>query len=216
MSSLILITSVMVVYAGQPMTLNPGDTITDPDVQAAAIAEGAVFALTSDANVVAAALVVRKFKSKGADDAVCANVMLAAYMSSAYAGAGGYSTPTTVAITGTGSTTVNRAIPTGVTAVLVIEATGIVTTKGGGSEAVGDTYHLRTEVTAKNVAGTVTIVTNKTEVSVTDADASMAATGYSFSGSGANFVTTIANAAGLNAGTIVTHAMTVTEQDYAA
>ena len=216
MASLILISAVSIVYASQAVALNPGDTISDAGVQAAAEAQGAVFAPASDANVAAAAVIVQKLRAKGANEATLGGVMLAAYASSAYAGAGGYVTPTVSAITGTGSAVVNRAIPTGVTAVLVIESVGLVTTKGGGSESVGDTYHLRTRVTVKNVGGTVSIVSNKTEVSITDADASVATTGYTFSASGANFVTTIANAAGLNAGTIVTHTMTVSEQDYAA
>jgi hypothetical protein len=200
----------------QAALVRSGDSVANATVQAAVEAKGGIFAPATDTNVAAAALIVQKLRAKGANESACDAVMLAAFASSAYAGVAG-GTQYSKAIAGGGTAaTITRAIPSGVTAVLRIKGVGIVTTKGGGSEAVGDTYHLDTELTVKNVAGTVSIVSSLTQVSVTDADTSQAATTYGFTASGGNLVITITNAAGLNAATVDTHVVNVSEQDYAA
>lgn len=93
MSALVLITACTIVSAGQPILLNPGDTIADTGVQAAALAQGAIFAPTTDVAVAAAALVVQKLRSKGANEVACQGVMMAAYASTAYA-----ATPTRITV----------------------------------------------------------------------------------------------------------------------
>ena len=120
----------------------------------------------------------------------------------------------------TAGAAINIAVPAGATVVLTITAVAKVTTKGGGTESVGDTYHLETKITAKNVGGTVSIVSNVTQVSVQDSDASMvsleagAASAYQFSGAGANFVIGWQNPTGINAGTVVTHTIQVSSRQF--
>lgn len=213
---MILINTTTIVYNGSSTQLNAGDTVTDTSVIATAEAEGAVFGPPSDANLVAAQALVQKLRGKGRNEQELTQVMLSAYALSAYT-ASSYSAPYSKNATGGSATAVfSWPIAEGVTAVLRLEAVGIVTHKGGGAENVGDTYHLNTEVTVKNVGGTISIVTNETEVSVTDADASMALTAYAFTETSTDFVATVTNPSTLNTATVVTHQLTVKEIDFAA
>jgi hypothetical protein len=126
------------------------------------------------------------------------------------------------ALTGpsTAGVAVPLAIPAGATMVFTITAVAKVTTKGGGTENVGDSYHLETKVTAKNVGGTVSIVNNVTQVSVQDSDPSMVslevgnASQYTFAASGANLSLGWLNPSGINAGTVVTHSILVSSRQF--
>ena len=111
-------------------------------------------------------------------------------------------------------------IPIAAGAAVVFEVTIVakITTKGGGSESVTDTYRLKTTLTAKNVGGTVSVVPSISQVSVQDSDTSMvsleagAANPYTFTGSGANLAIGWKNPTGINAGTVVTHPILVSQR----
>ena len=125
--------------------------------------------------------------------------------------------PSVATLTGpSASTTVAYTIPTNTATTMRIKAVSRVTTRGGGSEAVGDTNHVDTIVTVKNVAGTVSVVANSAEVSIKDADTTMAIpVGHcGVAASGATAVVTFTSPSGLNALTVTTVTADVEMRSY--
>jgi hypothetical protein len=74
----VLVNSVNVQTASGSMRMRSGRTITDPITQAAVLAGGGQLAPTTDPNIVAAAAIVLKLRGRGADEATCDLVMVAA------------------------------------------------------------------------------------------------------------------------------------------
>lgn len=220
MATLILLNTTTILFGSQPTTIFAGDSVTNSDIQTALKARGGVLAPATDALVVAASAVVQKMRSHGDNEQACTNVMLAAYASSAYGASGGGGgvpiTPTIEAVVGGGTAggAASIPIPKGYTARLAITVVGKITHKGGGSEAVGDTFHVDTLVTARNVSGSAAEVTNETEVSVTDSDSSMTGSSVAIGTSTGNITITPTNASGLNAATVVTWTVLVAQQNF--
>ena len=85
MSTLVLVNTVTIVQNSQPSKVFAGESISDAGIQASVLAAGGVLAPATDANVAAAATLVTKLRSHGANEGECNAVMMSAYASTAYA-----------------------------------------------------------------------------------------------------------------------------------
>jgi len=84
MTTLINIVATSIIYYGQSVVVQAGDTVADTTVQAAVEANGGLFCQTTDAVVSAAIPIVQKLRTKGANEATLNQIMLSAFMASAY------------------------------------------------------------------------------------------------------------------------------------
>lgn len=151
------------------------------------------------------------------DIALALNTLAAQVIADLGTLSGAAATVLTAPLTGAStSTTKTIAIPAATTSVLTIDCVAKVTTRTAGSEAVGDSNHVKTTITVKNTGGTVTVVPNITEVTVTDQNTTMPlpVTQCQVVGSGANAVLTLVNPAGLNGATVVTHTAYVSQRNF--
>jgi hypothetical protein len=84
MTTLVLVNTVTIVQNSQPSKVFAGESISDAGIQASVLAAGGVLAPATDPNLVAAAALVAKARSHGANEAECTTIMMAAYASTAY------------------------------------------------------------------------------------------------------------------------------------
>ena len=81
----------------------------------------------------------------------------------------------------------------------------------GGTEVIGDSFYASAHVTAKNVAGVASAVTNRAGAAWVDADASMADVGLTITAGSSALSIAYANGAGISAATIVEYQIETTE-----